>query len=244
MALTKKGWIAMSNIGGNIFEFKSFLDFFLPRFCVACSVKLNSNENILCGHCLSNIKRASPQRIKREFDRKFRDSKIIMDFFSLFVFEKDKELQHAIHALKYNNNFSVGKFFGNYLATEMNNKNLNWDIELIIPIPLHKLKKAERGYNQSLYIAYGVSAILQKKINSKSVKRIRYTESQTSMNLNEREKNISGAFKVVFPKAIKDKSILLIDDVITTGATISECGKVLIEAGAKKVYAASVGIAD
>lgn len=234
----------MSNIGGNNSFINSLLDFFLPRFCVSCSTKLNTSENSLCNSCLSQIKRASTQRLEREFDRKFRNNKIISDFFSLYIFEKDKELQHAIHGLKYNNNFTVGKFLGQQLASVMLSENKIWNIDLIIPIPLHQLKKAERGYNQSFYIAKGVNKIFKKKISAGNVKRTRYTESQTSMNLSEREENISGAFKVVTASAIKDKTILLIDDVITTGATISECGRVLLEAGSKNIYAASVAIAD
>jgi ComF family protein len=244
MVYKKKKWFAMSTTGGNNAFINSLLDFFLPRFCVACSIKLNPSENSLCNSCLLKIKRASTQRLEREFDRKFRNSKIISDFFSLYIFEKDKELQHAIHALKYNNNFSVGKFLGQQLANTMMSENKIWNIDLIIPIPLHQLKKAERGYNQSFYIAKGVNKILKKKISTRDVKRTRYTESQTSMNLTEREENISGAFKVIFPNAVKDRTILLIDDIITTGATISECGRVLLEAGSKNIFAASVGIAD
>lgn len=76
------------------------------------------------------------------------------------------------------------------------------------------------------------------------VKRIKYTESQTTMNLNEREENISGAFKVKNQKTVSGKNILLLDDVITTGATISECGKMLLESGANKIFAVSIAIAD
>ena len=115
---------------------------------------------------------------------------------------------------------------------------------MIIPIPLHQLKKAERGYNQAYYIAKGVGSKLKVRVSDRAVKRIKYTESQTTMNLNEREENISGAFKVRNQKAVRGKSILLLDDVITTGATISECGKKLLEAGAAKISAASIAIAD
>ena len=119
-----------------------------------------------------------------------------------------------------------------------------WNFDLIVPIPLHHLKKAERGYNQSFYIAKGVRKILNIKVSDRIVKRIKYTESQTTMNISEREENIYGAFKVKLKNSISGKNILLIDDVITTGATISECGKILLEAGANRIYAASIAIAD
>ena len=93
-------------------NFVSFFDFFLPRFCVSCSTKLNPSEDSFCVNCLNKIEIASAERINHEFERKFKDDKIISDFFSLFVFEKDGELQHGIHALKYSNRFKVGIFLG------------------------------------------------------------------------------------------------------------------------------------
>jgi ComF family protein len=222
----------------------SFFDFILPRFCCSCKTKLSADQDTICSNCLSKIQRSTSTRLKREFDRKFSDKKIISEFYSPFVFEKDKELQQAIHGLKYENKFPVGIFLGKVLASEIKINYTNWQLDLIIPIPLHHLKKAERGYNQAYYIAKGVGNTLKVKVSDRVVKRIKYTESQTTMNLNEREENISGAFKIKNQKTVSGKNILLLDDVITTGATISECGNILLEAGANKIYAASIAIAD
>ena len=222
----------------------NLFDFILPRFCCSCKTKLSVNQDTMCVDCLSKIQRSNSSRLKREFERKFLNNKIISEFYSPFVFEKDKELQHAIHALKYDKKFPVGIFLGKVLAAEIKSSKTNWKFDLIIPIPLHQLKKAERGYNQAYYIAKGVGKIFKVKVSDRSVKRIKYTESQTTMNLNEREENIFGAFKVKWNTQVRGKNILLLDDVITTGATISECGKILLEAGASKVYAASIAIAD
>jgi ComF family protein len=222
----------------------SFFDFLLPRFCPACKQKLSPDENTACKNCISKIKIASAERLVNEFGRKFADKNIISGFFSAFVFEKDKELQHIIHALKYDNKFLAGIFLGQQLGAHLMSIANDWKIDLIIPIPLHQLKKAERGFNQSYCIAKGVNRILNLTFKEKVIKRKRFTESQTTMNIMEREENITGAFKVTKPTSVKDKTILLIDDVITTGATISESGRILLESGAKKIYAASVAIAD
>lgn len=222
----------------------AFMDYFLPRFCVSCSIKLNLNEDTLCDECLSNISKAVEDRILFEYQKKFSDDKTITDFFSLFIFEKDRELQKAIHALKYEKKFRVGIFLGKLLAKGLKTSRSHWQFDTIIPIPLHQLKKAERGYNQAFYISNGINQILNKKVNIRTVKRIKYTQSQTTMNLIERKENISGAFEVKKTSAIKQKNILLIDDVITTGATITECGIQLLNAGANKIFAASVAIAD
>jgi ComF family protein len=244
MVFPKKIWNVMMLPGVLKTNFVSFFDFFLPRFCVSCSTKLNPSEDSFCVNCLNKIEIASAERINHEFERKFKDDKIISDFFSLFVFEKDGELQHGIHALKYSNRFKVGIFLGVLLGRKVRELNQIWKIDFVIPIPLHHLKKAERGYNQSYYIAKGVNLILNCKLKENAVKRVKYTESQTTMNLSERKENIAEAFKVRRMKTLQGKNILLIDDVITTGATITECGNILLESGANKIYAASVAIAD
>jgi ComF family protein len=106
------------------------------------------------------------------------------------------------------------------------------------------LKKAERGYNQSFYICKGLSRELNIPLKNHFIKRKRFTQSQTTMDFEERQKNIRNAFKIRNGLGLKGKNILLVDDVITTGSTISECGRVLLECGVNKVYAASVAIAD
>jgi len=121
---------------------------------------------------------------------------------------------------------------------------LNWEIDLIIPIPLHRLRKIDRGYNQSYYIAKGLSKYFNIPLSGKILFRSKFTKSQTTLNLKEREENISGAFNLKKHKTVSGKNILLVDDVITTGATTNECAKVLLEAGANNVYAISAAIAD
>ncbi|MBK7630681.1 MAG: ComF family protein [Ignavibacteriales bacterium] len=234
----------MSFLGATKYFSNSLVDFVLPRFCCSCRNKLGLDQDTMCSDCFAKIQRSTQDRLQREFNRKFAGKNIISDFYAPFVFEKDKELQHAIHSLKYQKKFRVGIFLGKVLAYAIKTSKPDLKIELVIPIPLHQLKKAERGYNQAYYIAKGVNQILITKVSDQIVKRIKYTESQTKMNLNEREENISNAFKINKKNTVVGKSILLLDDVITTGATISECGRILLEAGANKIYAASIAIAD
>ena len=221
-----------------------FFDFFLPRICPSCKNKLELSEKCVCSACLSKILPADSTRIGFEFQRKFKSKGIISGFTSLYVFEKDKELQRIIHAMKYENNFRVGETLGKLLGDKLQNEINFQDLDLIIPVPLHHLKKSERGYNQSFYITRGVNRKLNLVLDERSVKRIKYTETQTSMNIREREKNISGAFKVKRINNISGKNILIIDDVITSGNTVSEFGRTLKENGAAAIYAASLAIAD
>ncbi len=219
-------------------------DFFLPRFCPACSEQLSNEEKFICPKCLDKIQSVQHERLQYEYQKNFAKKKIISGFTSLYLFEKDKELQKIIHAVKYSQRFLLGKFLGVLIGNHFGALFIEWKIDFIIPVPLHHLKKAERGYNQSFYIAKGISKATNIPLNAKAVKRKRFTQSQTTMNLVEREENIKGAFASKNIRKIIEKNILLIDDVITTGATINECGKILLAGGVNKVYAASVAIAN
>ena len=222
--------------------FIQLFDFFLPRFCPGCNIKLNSQDKLVCKECIDSILIVDENLLQKEFGRKFLSSEIIKNFYSGYVFETDKTLQHIIHALKYGRQFRLGTFLGEILAEGIKSK--NWQIDLIVPVPIHHLKKAERGYNQSDFISKGLSKSLGIPYSTKLIKRTRYTESQTGLLINERAENVAEAFKVRNSKKIAGKNFLLVDDVITTGATTLECGRALVNAGANSVYACSVGIAE
>jgi len=227
----------MKNLNG-------FLDFFIPRFCPACNTKLQPDEDSVCSKCFSTIQIADEDRLNIEYQRKFASSGIISGFTSLFVFEKDKALQSLIHSIKYNKRFLNAKFLGRKITGNLGEQLKEWNIDFICAVPLHQLRSAERGFNQSNYIAKGIGKMLNIPVKNGFLKRSRYTETQTNLTLKEREVNISNAFKAKHKKKIKDNTFLLVDDVITTGATIHECGKALLDAGATKVYACSAAIAD
>jgi len=215
-------------------------DFFLPRICPGCNKKLSPDEKPVCKDCLDSISKVNEDLLEYEFDRKFRSERIIQNFYSEYIFETDKTLQRIIHALKYGKQFRLGVFLGELLAEGIKNK--NWQIDWVVPAPIHHLKKAERGYNQSDFIAKGLSNALGIPYSTKLIKRSRQTESQTRLHINERAKNVAGAFKIGNSKKISGKNFLLVDDVITTGATILECAKMLDKENANTVYACSIGI--
>ncbi len=221
-----------------------FFDFFLPRFCASCNAKLTTEEIIVCNTCFANIKRADDERLNSEFNRKFKKDKIISGFKSLFIFEKEKELQHIIHELKYSGMFRIGIYSGKLIGNSLSGWIDSCKVDFIVPVPLHHLKRAERGYNQSFYIAKGISAIKNIPVKDRIIKRKRFTNTQTELTLIERKENVLDAFTLRGKKKLKDKNILLVDDVVTTGATISECARILINAGAKNIFAVSAAIAD
>ncbi|MGA7837397.1 MAG: ComF family protein [Ignavibacteriaceae bacterium] len=222
----------------------NLLDFFLPSFCSHCRTKLKTDEEHICAECLQRINVADNERKESEFGRKFGDNKIISEFITHFIFEKDRGLQSLIHSLKYNNKFRIGIYLGKILAESNSEFFTSRKIDLIVPVPLHQLKKAERGYNQAHYIAKGISRFSGIPHSENILKRKKFTRTQTKLSLSEREENVKNAFKKRRHANVEGKNIFLIDDVITTGATINECGKTLLKSGANKVFAGSVALAD
>jgi len=131
---------------------------------------------------------------------------------------------------------------GTQIAKTYKNQLNKFSADMIIPIPLHRLKKAERGYNQAYWIAKGISDTLNIPIAKGVAKRVKYTESQTTYNKEERFQNISGAFKIVSSDKIRDKRIIIVDDVVTTGATIRELAKQIRMEGASGIILVSAAM--
>ncbi len=239
--MIKRWEIILSKLGLSK-TIKILFDFIFPRICLSCNSILNIEENVICNSCKHSIKIIPQEFLKLEYLKKFKHDLLIDDFQSCFMFEKEKVIQKVLHSYKYENKIYVGKFLGDLIYYNLDKFIKAWDADLIIPVPLHSLKKAERGYNQSYYIAKQVAKKLQITIEKKLLKRKVYTQSQTKMNLIERKENVKNAFILKDGKKVSGKKIILIDDVITTGATIRECAKVLKENRAAKVFALSVAI--
>ena len=146
-------------------------------------------------------------------------------------------LREAIHSLKYKNNIPLGFYFSVKLIPIIQKE--NWLFDLIIPVPLNKSHLKDRGFNQSALISRPIAHFIQKPLDTKSLKRIKETQPQFNLSSEDRYKNVKDAFWGN-PATLKDKTILLVDDIITTGATMENCTKALLDAGAKKVYCISV----
>jgi len=167
----------------------------------------------------------------------------ISDLISCFVFEKEGPFQHIAHALKYKEYKTLGVDLGRALGEVLD----HWDcgIDLIIPVPLHRIKQRERGYNQSEFIAHGVASILEKPVVLNAVRRTRHTLTQTQLNIEERRRNMEHAFepRIHSSRILSGKNCLLVDDVITTGATTNSCAQAIRTAGASEIIAASAALA-
>ncbi|MCL2246474.1 MAG: ComF family protein [Lentimicrobiaceae bacterium] len=199
----------------------SLLNFFYPRACISCGNVLLQQEPFFCLHCLHNL----PETRYHEFDESplskiFTGRVQIENVGSFLFYKKGNQVQKILHHLKYKGGKEIGSFLGNIYGAQLI-QNEKWKaLDLIIPIPLHKKKEKERGYNQSEWIAKGLSSGMQIPYNTALLTRAEFTETQTKKSRFHRWENVKEVFQLTHPEILQNKHVLLCDDVLTTGATM------------------------
>lgn len=211
----------------------------MPRLCLCCQEKIENG--FLCDSCLSSIQRVPPDKIEEEFHRKFFGKGLVNEFSSVFYFEESGAFQRLVYEMKYSGMYAIGSYFGAIIASELREKIESWNAEAVIPVPLYGLKRRERGFNQSYYIAKEISKTLNFRFSPNALRRVVNTKSQTGLSVAERTGNMNGAFRLKRRFSVP-KRIILVDDVITTGATLSECASVLRKAGAESIFCLTAGL--
>jgi len=201
--------------------FSSLLNFFYPRTCLACGNLLLQQEYLLCLHCLYNL----PETKYHEFEpspiSQLFWGRVPVDHVGSFLFyKKGDRVQKILHHLKYYGVKEVGSFLGNIYGTQLIQQEKWKKIDLIIPIPLHKKKERKRGYNQSEWIAKGLSTGMQIPYCTNLLLRSEFTETQTKKSRFHRWQNVKDVFHLTDTNALIHKHVLLCDDVLTTGATL------------------------
>lgn len=215
-------------------------DYFLPKICLHCNKEKCESDDLLCKNCFAELESIENEYRAEKLKSINHESQIIQDLFGLYFFIKDSPIQTLLHELKYQNKFRIGKILGGRLASKYYEIISKKNIDAIVPIPLHRVKEAERGYNQSYFIAKGISKVLKCKIDRHLVKRKKFTVSQTNLNRTERSENMQEAFAA--SANIKYQNILLVDDVITTGATINACASAIKKIRDVNIFAASIAL--
>lgn len=212
----------------------SVLNIFYPSFCIRCEIELQKHEKLLCEDCWQRLPQLNEESEKgADLKRKYRER--IYFSHALSVWPADAHLLTIIHHLKYQNFKALAKKIGIFMAEKIKRSGIITCQALLIPVPLHKTRVRERGYNQSELLCKVIAAETGIGYDANILQRIRYTKSQTKLDAANRSVNVKNAFKVSQRDRISKKTILLIDDVITTGATINACAKELIRNGAKEV---------
>jgi len=201
---------------------------FIPRHCVVCGLALRESEEVMCLQCNMELPRTNyhlqpDNPVERDFWGKFPLGRAT----SYFFYGKGSDYAHILHQLKYGGRKDVGEAMGRMMAAELTGAGFFDGIDVLLPVPLHPSKERRRGYNQSACIARGVSVVTGIPIDTVSVARIKNTESQTTMSASQRWHNVQGIFVLRDASALRNKHVLIIDDVLTTGATTTACADAL-----------------
>lgn len=221
---------------------KNILNLFFDNTCPSCHKTLYSTDECICLECIYSLPKTN------NYLKPNNDAEIMMA--GRFPFEriatyckftKGGLVQPLIHCLKYKNNKEIGIKLGRLFGKDIAASSFINKVDYIVPVPLHKKKLKTRGFNQAEVIAQGISELTEIPLSTNNLIRQIHNPSQTKLSKSQRWDNVEGIFKLVKPNQYKNKHILLIDDIITTGSTIEACANALLEAKGVKISIATIG---
>lgn len=224
--------------------FDDFLSLLFPSLCAGCSEPLVKGEEILCLKCIADLPITGFESYMDNPVAKIFWGRVDIEFATTFCFfEKGNRIQAVLHKLKYKGDWEVGVFLGKYYANELIRGGKFDDIDIVVPVPLHPQKLKKRGYNQSEGIAKGMSETFNKAMEAGNLFRKQSTGTQTQKSRYGRWENVESAFGIKQPEMFTNKHLLLVDDIVTTGATLEACCSVLSEIEGVKISIATIACA-
>lgn len=223
----------------------NLLNLFFPNLCKVCEKPLIEGEEQICLGCLCDLPHTGyHKQANNPVEQLFIGKTPIEHATAYLHYEKGGKVQSLIHSLKYHDNKELGYLLGRQVARELLAAGSPiCEADLLLPVPLHPRKKRKRGYNQSEWIAAGIRSVLNIPIDTDSLSRTAYTSTQTRKAIYDRWQNVCSIFKANQTESLKNKHILLVDDVITTGATISACIQALSDIPGIRISILALSIA-
>ena len=210
---------------------QSVKELFYPRLCLSCGEWLIKEEEGLCLICTMQLPKSKFKLNDTNPIAEVLWGRVPLKYASSFLLLNRSNMTHNIlHSIKYKGNKDLAEYMGKLYARDIIGEG-HFLVDGIIPVPLHPIKKRQRGYNQADEFGIGLGYIFEKPCYGDGLKRVRYTETQTKKNREDRWENVSDIFELSPMVEVKGKHILLVDDVITTGATLESCARVILSQG-------------
>lgn len=222
-----------------------FVSLVYPKTCVGCGSDILNNKQLLCWHCVEQLPVTGFENQRNNLVEDLFAGRMPIEMATSFLFFAKKSLaQRLIHQIKYKGNKELGILLGNMMGKAMMDAGWNHSIDVIIPLPLNKKKEIKRGFNQAALLAAGISEAMNKSIESAAVIRSKFTETQTKKSREGRWENVAEVFELKDKNKLENKHILLVDDVVTTGATLEACGQALLNVSGLKLSIAALAFAS
>ena len=215
-----------------------------PEACMVCGCRLGIDETVLCTPCNLHLPRTlfASDPYNNVMARRFWGRIPIERAAALFFYEAGSEVSHIIHNLKYYNHPEVGATMGHMAAEEMMPQGFFEEIDMIVPVPLERKHQRKRGYNQSVEIARGVSESTGLPVVTNAVERVSFHGSQTQKSVAQRMENVKDAFRLMGKVDLSNRHILVVDDIVTSGATVCACVQPMLDTPGLKVSVLSLGV--
>lgn len=199
-----------------------------PPLCAACGNVLMRHERVLCLPCILDLPRTGFHEDPENPVAQMFWGRVQVEHATAFInFYQDSRYRQILHELKYRGQYRVGIEMGRMFGHELKDTAFS-RADLVHPVPLHRRKQRRRGYNQSALIAKGLTEVLDIPVEDGLIRRVVNTDTQTRKSRYERWENVDGIFAVKDPEKLKDKHVLLVDDVVTTGSTLESCASALL----------------
>jgi ComF family protein len=222
-----------------------FLSLLFPDNCLSCSESLNKGEKMLCSRCRYELPKTDFHKDElNDLNKKFWGRVDIKYALAYLKFHKGGMVQKILYQLKYQGKKDAAKMLGQWYGEDLANYGFHEKLDIILPVPLHKAKLRKRGYNQSDLLAEGLSESLNVDWSPNVLVRVEEKTSQTNKSRIERWENVKTIYKLNEPEAVYGKKVLIVDDVMTTGATFEACAMEILEKGAKEVSVATLAYAE
>lgn len=224
---------------------RDFISLIFPEVCASCKTPTVKGEQLLCTKCLLDLPKTNDHSFSSGIlVDKFATIQKLQFAYAYLKFSKKGVTQHLLHQLKYEGQQEIGLNLGRWFGTEIRSTPTYLEADIILPVPLHISRLRTRGYNQSDLFAKGLSESLQIDWRNDIIKRLKKTETQTKKGKVDRWKNVNEIFEVIDPDAIRDKKVIVVDDVITTGATLNACLEAVVQANVSSVGILTIARAD